>query len=166
MGINSTHDQLRKHVIKQLGRKVKASEKTKELEIELLNSRIQQLEKIRDGAFRFMAQRSAKDNAMFHKGLMQGYSAFIDEDGEFCGDRGRTEIYAELLSSSHQIEKMRRMLPAKNDADLYDHLSPWYRFPQSRKVGIEWLRDVCDDISLYMTGKRGRPFGPRRATVF
>jgi len=136
------------------------------LETELIEKRRAHLEELRTQAFQFMAQRSAKDNAMFHKGMAQGYEMFMNAEGKFCGGRGRTEIYMELLSSVHDIEKMRRMLPPRNDADLYDYLKPWYRFPNRRDDGIAWLRKVCDDISLYMTGKRGRPIGSGCAPVF
>jgi hypothetical protein len=159
-------DQLRAHVVKELGRPVAENEVLEDLVEELIEQRIKCLEDLRTRAFQFMSQRSTKDNAMFHKGMAQGYEMFMDQDGQFCGDRGRTEIYMELLSSVHQIEKMRRMLPPRNDSDLYEHLKPWYRFPNKREDGVAWLRKVCDDISLYMTGKRGRPSGPRRAPAF
>lgn len=159
-------NQLRAHTITQLGRTVAESENFDDLINELTEKRIKHLEDLRAQAFRFMAMRSAKDNTMFHKGMKQGYSMFLDEDGKFCGDRGRTEIYLELIASTHEIEKMRRMLPPRNDSDLYEHLKPWHQFPNGREPGIAWLRKVCDDISLYMTGKRGRPFGPRQAPVF
>ena len=91
----------------------------------------------------------------------------MDEENQFCGDRGRTKIYLELLSSMHQIEKMRRMFPPKKDADLYKHLKPWFRFPGATdEEKIDWLRNVCDDISLYMTGKRGRPLSQKTAPEF
>ncbi len=159
-------DQLRAHIVKQLGRPVADGETLEDLEAELIERRFKHLEEMRAQAFRFMARRSAKDNAMFHRGMAQGYEIFLDVDGQFCGDRGRTEIYMELLSSMHEIEKMRRMLPPRNDSDLYENLKPWYRFPNKREAGLAWLRKVCDDISLYMTGKRGRPLGPRRALAF
>jgi hypothetical protein len=117
-------EQLRAHIVKQLGRLVADTETLEDLEAELIERRIKQMEEIRTRAFQFMSQRSAKDNAMFHKGMAQGYEMFLDEDGQFCGDRGRTEIYMELLSSLHEIEKMRRMLPPRNDSDLYEHLKP------------------------------------------
>jgi hypothetical protein len=101
-------DQLRAHIVKQLGRPVADGEPLEDLEAELIERRIKHLEEMRAQAFRFMARRSAKDNAMFHRGMAQGYEIFLDVDGQFCGDRGRTEIYMELLSSMHEIEKMRR----------------------------------------------------------
>ena len=159
-------DQLRAHIVKQLGRPVGEGEALEDLETELFEKRINGYVEMRTRAFQIMAQRSAKDNVMFHRGMAQGYEAFMDAYGHFCGDRGRTEIYTELLSSMYEIEKMRRTFPPRNDSDLYDHLKPWYRFPNGRESGVAWLRKVCDDISLYMTGKRGRPFGPRRAIAF
>ncbi len=158
--------QLRKFTIRKLGRVVREDEKLDDLIFELIEKQIKHLENLRSRAFQFMAGRSAKDNAMFHKGMAQGYGAFMDVYGQFCGDRGRTEIYMQLISSVHEIEKMRRMLPAKNDSDLYEHLRPWYRFPGTREDGVKWLRKVCDDISLYITGKRGRPGGSRSALAF
>ena len=149
--------QLRAHIVKQLGRPVGDCELLDDLTVELSERLLVQLEEIRAQAFRFMAQRSAKDNAMFHKGMAQGYEAFLDVYGHFCGDRGRTEIYTELLSSMHEIEKMRRILPARNDSDLYEHLKPWYKFQSPNDKARKWLKDVCDDICLYMKGGRGRP---------
>jgi hypothetical protein len=158
-------DQLRAHVVKQLGRPVADTQALEDLVAELMEKRIKYWEELRTQAFQFMAQGNAKDNAMFHKGMAQGYEIFMDAYGQFSGNRGRTEIYMELLSSVHEIEKMRRMLPPRNDSDLYEYLEPWYRFPNGREAGKAWLRKVCDDISLYMTGKRGRPRGLHCAPV-
>jgi hypothetical protein len=158
--------QTRAHIVRQIGRPVADTESVEDLTVELIEQRIRQMEEIRTRAFRFMATRSTKENTMFHKGMAQGYEMFLNEDGNFCGDRGRTEIYTELISSLYEIEKMRRMIPAKKDADLYEHLSPWYRFPNGREAGMAWLRKVCDDISLYMTDKRGRPRGSHPEPVF
>lgn len=152
--------QMRDHLIRLLKRKVGDDEKTEDLAVEAWERKIENHKAIRQAAFEFISTRSAKERGMFYDGLAQGYKLFMDEAGKLCGDRGRTEIYTELLASQYEIEKMRRMLPAKNDGDLYDHLKAWYKFPRfSREQNIEWLRDVCDDVSLYMTGKRGRPAG-------
>jgi hypothetical protein len=131
-----------------------------------MDQRIAGLDMQRQIAFQRVAQQSAKNHFLFLKGMEQGYKLFFDDQCGLCGDRGRAQIHLKLLSSQYEIEKMRRMLPPRNDSDLYEHLKPWYRFPNSREDGIAWLRKVCDDISLYMTGKRGRPIGPRRAPVF
>lgn len=159
-------DQARAHVVKNIGRPVADTETLEDLAAELYELRIGQMEQMRTRALQTMTQRSAKENSLFYKGMAQGYDMFMNEDGKFCGDRGRTEIYLELISSLHEIEKMRRMLPARNDSDLFEHLKPWYQFPNDRKAGMSWMRDVCDDISLYMVGKRGRRAGSRRAPVF
>ena len=148
--------QTRAHIIWLLKRPVSDEEKTNDLANEVYVRKIENLEEMRKNGFAFMAHRGAKDRAKFLKGLGQGYNAFMDVSGKLCGDRGRTEIYSKLLSSQFEIEKMRRMLPPRNDDDLYDHLAPWFKFPFSdRDQSKAWLRDVCDDISLCMTGKRG-----------
>jgi len=158
--------QLRAQLVKMLNRDVRDDETIEELAGEAIDKKIEQLEQMRNNALRLVSNRSAKEQKLFYRGMAQGYELFLDEMGNLTGDRGRTEIYLELLASQYEIEKMRRMLPPRNDEDLYDHLQPWYRFPNGREAGIAWLRDVCDDISLYMTGKRGRPSGPRRTPVF
>lgn len=158
--------QLRAHLVKILNRPVADNEAVEDLAWEAIERKITHLENLRSAAYQFVSNRSAKEQSLFYKGMAQGYELFINAVGDFCGDRGRTEIYLELLSSQYEIEKMRRMLPARNDSDLYEHLKPWHRFPNGREAGTAWLRKVCDDISLYMTGKRGRPPGPRHAPVF
>ena len=150
-------EQLRWHVVKILNRTVSDGESLNELVDEVINRWIESLQKHRQVAFWHASQRSAKEYALFLKGVWQGYKLVMDEAGKFCGDRGRTEIYMELLSSQYEIEKMRRMLPARTDDDLYRHLEPWYKFPAPKENGRKWLRDVCDDICLYMKGGRGRP---------
>ena len=152
--------QMRDHLIRVLKREVGDDEKTEDLANEALNRKIENLKTIKQAGFIFIAKQSAKDQSLFFDGLAQGYKLFLDDAGNLCGDRGRTGIYMDLLASQHEIEKMRRMLPPKNDGDLYDSLKSWHKFSGSdREQNIAWLRDVCDDISLYMTGKRGRPAG-------
>ncbi len=150
-------EQLRSHVVKILKRSVLDNEPLDGLVEEVMKRWVESLEKHRQFAFACAAQQSAKNYARFLKGLSQGYNLFMDETGDFCGDRGRTEIYKELLSSQYEIEKMRRMLPARNDGDLYNHLKPWYKFPAPEKKARKWLRDVCDDICLSIKGGPGRP---------
>jgi hypothetical protein len=149
--------QLCAYLASVLNRTVGENESDEDLACEVIDQTIKRLENLRTSAFQFISARSARDQRLFYKGLAQGYSLFMDDESQFCGDRGRTEIYMELLSSQYEIEKMRRMIPPKKDEDLYAHLERWYKFPNSREYGSAWLRDVCDDISLYMTGKCGRP---------
>jgi len=152
--------QMRALLIRVLNRKVGDDEMTADLAIEVLELKIKRYKDIKQAGFDFIAQQSAKDRSLFYDGLAIGYKLFLNEAGKFCGDRGRTEIYMDLLASQYEIEKMRRMLPVKNDGNLYDYLKPLHNFPSSvREQNIAWLRDVCDDISLYITGKRGRPVG-------
>ena len=149
--------QLRACLASVLNRPVGEHESDDDLACEVIDRIIKRLEDLRTFAFQFISTRGARDERFFYKGLAQGYSLFMDDECRFCGDRGRTEIYTELLASQFEIEKMRRMLPPKKDEDLYAHLERWYKFPNSREYGSAWLRNVCDDISLYMTGKCGRP---------
>jgi hypothetical protein len=58
-------------------------------------------------------QNLTTEHGLFLKGLQQGYGFFMDENGQFCGNRGRAEIHMQLLSSLHEIEKMRRTVPGK-----------------------------------------------------
>ena len=162
-------NQLRSYVIQMLKRAVSEDESLDDLVEETIKRKIEFLEKIKVVALLHVSQQGPKNHAMFLKGLEQGYNAFLDVEGKFSGDRGRTEIYTELLSSQHEIEKMRRMLPERTDEDLYDHLKPWYKFPHPKEKALKWLRDVCDDICLSMTGKRGRPhkfLRPKPAITF
>jgi hypothetical protein len=160
-------DQMLAFFRERLGRPIVETETWEDLEEEMFERRIKELEELCVKAFRFMAQQNVKENAKFLKGLQQGYEIFLDEERQFCGDRGRTAIYLELLSSMHEIEKMRRMIPPRKDADLYKHLKPWFRFPGANdEEKMHWFRKVCDDISLYMTGKRGRPSGSQTAPAY
>ena len=131
-----------------------------ELQIEKLNKHVR-------FAFSCVAQQSPKPASKFLDGLARGYALFMDEEAKFCGDRGRTEIYMALLVSEYEIEKMRRTLPERTDKDLLDYLKPWYKFPTSEEKARKWLRDVCDDICLYVKGGPGRPhklLRPRNAS--
>lgn len=152
---------------KLLGRPVAKAENLEDLVKGMIEKWIKGWEEMRDRAFLLMAHRNAKENAMFLKGLSQGYAIFIDEKGQFCSSRGRADIYMQLLSSLHEIEKMRCTVPGKKDGDLYQYLKPWYRFSRATdEDNIHWLRNVCDDVSLYLTDKRGRPPGPSPAPAF
>ncbi len=111
-------EQLRAYVVKVLDRPVSESEALDSLVDEVIAQRVKSLEKHEEIAFMNVSQQSAKIQALFLKGLEQGYRLFLDADGNFCGDRGRTEIYMELLSSQNQIEKMRRTLPSSTDEEL------------------------------------------------
>lgn len=97
--------------------------------------------------------QSAKDNSLFWKGVQEGLSIFIDDDGEFTGDDRRTEVYADLIGLQYEVEKMRKKLPAKSRPDLLKELE---KLDDFRSGGKDWFNQVCRDIKLTMRG-RGRP---------
>jgi hypothetical protein len=88
----------------------------------------------------------------FLKGLKEGSEIVLDQKGQFSGDRGRTQIYFELLCVWPEIEQMRKN--GKSRKDLYERL---FADKNPQLVGDEkWFNDICDDIGLVMK-KPGRP---------
>jgi hypothetical protein len=105
------------------------------------------MEKHRQVALFHVANQDAKNSKLFYIGLNEGYSIFINEDGEFSGDDRRNDVYGGLLAFQYEIESMRRKLPAKNRTVLRLALKESSAF-QDR--GQEWFNDVCDEIKLTM----------------
>jgi hypothetical protein len=159
---------LRQRLIKELKRAVSDDEPLEKLVDEVMAQRIAGLERQRQNAFQQASQQSAKNCGKFLKGMAQGYELFLDDQSGFCGDRGRTEIYMEMLSSQYEIEKMRRMLPASSLPDLQNFVAHSFKFHPDPEKAKKWFKDVCDDICLSMKG-RGRPHKivrPQMAPVF
>src|ERR1035441_7111511 len=115
-------------------------------------------------AFYHLAHQSAKTGKLFLKGMEEGYTAFLNEDGEFTGDDrrgglhielrgGQADIHMELLAWQHDIEKMRRMIPAKNNQHLVSELKTNSEFKNKSQ---DWFKEVFKDIKLSI-GPRGRP---------
>lgn len=146
-------DKLRAELVKALNRPVSDDEPLEKIADEVLERQWEHFEMMKQNAFYHVSQQDAKVTALFYKGMAEGYAIFLDEEGHFCGDRGRTEIYLELIACQLQIEKMRRILPAKTRGDLYDYMAQGVKF---RRNGRKWLHDVCDEIGLSMKS-RGRP---------
>lgn len=147
---------LRQRLVKALKRPVSDDEPMETLVDEVLAQRIAGLENMKQNAIRLVSPQSAKDHAKFLKGMAQGYELLLDDQCGWCGDRGRTEIYLELLSSQYEIEKMRRRLPAGSVADLQRFVGQSFRFHPETTKAKRWFKNVCDDICLSMKG-RGRP---------
>jgi hypothetical protein len=147
---------LRQRLIKQLKRAVSDDEPLEKLVDEVMAQRIAGLERQRQNAFQQASQQSAKNCGKFLKGMAQGYELFLDNQCGLCGDRGRAEIHMEMLSSQYEIEKMRRMLPARSLPDLQNFVAHSFKFHPDPEKAKEWFKDVCDDICLSMKG-RGRP---------
>jgi hypothetical protein len=142
-------EQARQYYLKILGRPADDKATLDEV-VELVRKReTERLNKIRETAFFFVAQQSAKDTKLFLRGVAEGYSMFLNEEGEFSGDDRRANVYFELLSAQHEIEKMRRKLPAISRADLRMELK---KSPDFEDRGPAWFNDVCDEINLSMKG--------------
>lgn len=122
--------------------------------VELIRQRqFEHLEAIKRVAFYHLANQSAKVGNIFVKGMSEGYTAFLNEDGEFAGDDRRAGIHLELFGWQHDIEKMRRMIPPKNNQHLVSELKKLSEF---RNKPQDWFKEVFKDIKLSI-GPRGRP---------
>lgn len=154
-------EQLRQRFAKELNRPVTDDEPLEKLAEEFHVLRVANLERLKQGALDFVSQTNAKNVALFYRGLSEGYTIFLNEEGQFSGERGRTEIYMELLACQLEVEKMRRMLPAKSRNDLYDYIQQSTNLPPKR---YKWFRDICDEICLSTKGA-GHPFKFSKANV-
>ena len=121
---------------------------------ELLERQLEVCEKVKQTAFHFVSQEGPRNSARFFKGLEEGYRLFLDAEGKYSGDRGRTAIYLELIICQLEIEKMRRRLPARSRNDFYDYIQDTTELPAKR---YKWFNDICDEIGLSAKGV-GRPF--------
>jgi hypothetical protein len=111
-----------------------------------MNRQLEVLDKHRQVALYHVAKQNAKDCKMFYVGMSEGYSIFLNEDGEFSGDDRRADVYGNLLAFQHEVEKMRRTLPAQTREDLRYKLSEW----TETKYRKERFNDICDEIKLSM----------------
>jgi hypothetical protein len=118
-----------------------------------IQKQLENLEALKQMAFYHLAHQSAKTGKLFLKGMEEGYTAFLNEDGEFTGDDRRADIHMELLAWQHDIEKMRRMIPAKNNQHLVSELKKNSEFKNKSQ---DWFKEVFKDIKLSI-GPRGRP---------
>jgi len=149
----SGEKEMRQYYLKLLNRRPTDRTSLAKLVEMALSRQLENLERHRQVAFYHLTQQDAKTTAIFWKGVSEGYSIFINEEGEFSGDDRRTGIYSELLSSQYEVEKMRRVLPAKSRVDLRAELK---KSPTFQDRGQCWFNDVCDEIKLSMRGS-GRP---------
>ena len=138
-------DKLRAHLIKLLNRPVAADEPTEALAEESAQRHLEYLEKAKQNALFHVAQQDVCNTGLFYQGVSEGYTLFLDERGWFCGDRGRTEIYLNLIGCMIEVEKLRHTLPQKTRPQFYDDLAQVFRLtPRAH----EWFNDVCDDIKF------------------
>ena len=145
----SGEQEMREYYLKVLNRPLSDKISLEELLTLATQPKLEELDKHRQVALYHVANQDAKTGKMFFKGMEEGYSIFLNEDGEYSGDDRRGDVYAELLACQYQVEKMRRMLPAKTRRDLRMELKKSSDF-QDR--GQDWFNDVCDEIKLSMKG--------------
>jgi hypothetical protein len=85
-------------------------------------------------------------------GIAEGFVTFLDSEGQFTGDRGRTNLYINLLVYWCEIAAMQKAEPAKTRRDLQKWLI------EEAKIAIsddaDWFDHLCDEIGLSM---RRRP---------
>lgn len=141
--------EMRQYYLKLLNRRPTDRTSLAKLFEMALKRQLENLERHRQVAFYNLTQQDAKTGKMFFKGMNEGYSIFLNEDGEFSGDDRRNDVYGELLAFQYEVEKMRRTLPAKTRKDLRNELK---KSPGFQDRGQEWFNDVCDEIKLSMKG--------------
>jgi hypothetical protein len=62
--------------------------------------------------------QSVEQQHRFLCGIPEGFMTFLDTEGEFTGDRGRTALYMELLALWPEIVEMQKAEPPKSRRDL------------------------------------------------
>jgi hypothetical protein len=90
----------------------------------------------------------------FLAGMYEGYEIFLDTEGQFAGDRGRSALYFVLLARWTEIEEMRRAQPPVTCLQLYKLLAPGLGDSACRR--FEWFKVFSKEIGLKMT-TQGRP---------
>ena len=83
----------------------------------------------------------------------------MDTEGQFTGDRGRTNLYINLLVHWTEIAAMQKAEPAKSRRDLQQWLIAEAKIPISNDE--DWFDHLCDEIGLVMKGV-GRPVSPNQ----
>jgi hypothetical protein len=119
----------------------------------VFENQIAHLEKIKQNAFAQVSEQSAKNNALFKRGVGEGYILFLNENAEFSGDDRRAGIHLELLAMQNDIEKMRKSVLPKTNQHLIGELK---KLPEFKNRTQDWFKDVFKDIKLSI-GRPGRP---------
>ena len=146
-------EQMRQYYLKILERPADDKTPVSELLTIALGRQLENLEKLKQMAFYHLSSQSAKTGAMFMKGMGEGYSIFLNEEGQFSGDDRRADIHMELLAWQFDIEKMRKSVPPVTRKKLYRKIQ---EIPEFNFKTQDWFDDVCKDIKLSLT-RRGRP---------
>lgn len=141
----SGEDEMRQYFLKVLKRPLEDKIKLEELLTLASQPQMDPLEKHRQVAQYHLANQDAKTGKLFFTGMHEGYSIFLNEEGEFSGDNRRTNVYSDLLAFQYEVEKMRRSLPAKTRKHLRLEMKT---IPGFEDRGQKWFNDVCDEINL------------------
>lgn len=86
-------EQYRAVLSSALGSPLVDDEAVKNAVEELLRQQLERLEKSRSEALWQVSQQDAITANLFFKGFHEGFSCFLDSQGQYVGDRGRTRLY-------------------------------------------------------------------------
>ncbi len=147
--------QLRRHLMAIVKRPISDDEPLEKLAEEVLKGQCEHFENLINAALFQVAQQDARTGRLFFKGMSEGYTCFLDENGGYCGDRGRTKIYMEFLVYRVEVERYRRTLPIKSRRDLQSWVlnHAKIRIPNDD----DWFDHFCDEICLPMKGVGRKP---------
>lgn len=109
---------------------------------------------VTDQFYALALSSGTKSYYLYKKGSQYGISAFLTENGEFAGDKGRFALYQELLAAMPVIEKMRLAKPRKTRRDLHEMITA--ELGQNIVGDYKRFCAICDDIGLVLS-PRGRP---------
>lgn len=157
----SGEQEMRQYYLKKAKRPADDPISTEELAEIFSRQQIEQLNKHREIALYHIAKQDTKTQAIFWKGIEEGYSILLNPEGEFSGDDRRADVHGALLAFQYEVEKMRRTLPAKTRNDLRNEMVKLSLFQDN---GQAWFNEVCKDVKLSMKG-RGAPHKLTRAKV-
>ncbi len=148
-------EQARQYCLKVLNRPADDKTSLGDLYDLVIERQIAHLAKLKQTAFSLLSHQSAKTIALFLKGVSEGYTIFLNTEGEFSADDRRADIHLELLACQYEIEKMRKAIPHKTSNHLTSRLR---QVPEFKNKTRDWFQDVFKDIKLSI-GPRGRPWG-------
>jgi len=143
----SGETEMRQYYSKVLKRPLNGKISLKDLLMPGMDQQLEAIEKHLQVAHFHVADQDAKTSKLFYSGMSEGYSIFLNEDGEFTGDDRRLDVYTGLLAFQNEVEKMRKSIPAKSRKDLRVELK---KYPAFQDKGQDWFNDVCDEIRLSM----------------
>lgn len=142
-----TDIELRADMEKRLGRKIKAGEHPDDLANESLAKQAESFRTIKQDAEKKASAQKPKNLSKFLKGRAEGYELFLDEDGQFAGDRGRTNLYFDMLALREEIEKLAAVKPRMTRSGLQKWLLTEGKVKMSNDR--EWFDHFCDEIHLF-----------------